>query len=302
MTRTGDLPLFVLLAVLWGGSFPAIKAGLAFFPPLQFAAVRYTLGGLLLLVYALAAGVPWRPRVRDDWVALAVTGLFLVAGNGLLFVGQQYATSGVGAVIYSLIPILTTAFAWPLLPTERHSRTGLVGVVLGFVGVVVVVSPDPSNLLAADVLGKVVILVAAASAALGSVLIRRAEPSLGIASMTAWGMLLGGPILLALGVATGEQPVAGRPALAGLMAMVYLVVLATALAFVIYFRLLDSLGPLEVNLVSYVVPVVATVVGWALLAEPVTVTTVVGFGLVLAGFGLLKREALVAELRPYVFG
>ena len=302
MARARDLSLFVILALVWGGSFPAIKSGLEFFPPLQFAAVRYVLGGLLLLAYTLAVGSEWRPRVRDDWLALAVTGVFLVAGNGMLFVGQQHTTSGVAAVIYSLIPILTTAIAWPLLPTERHSRLGLVGVTLGFVGVVVVVSPDPSNALSQDVVGRLIILAAAMSAAFGSVLIRRATPSFGIAPMTAWGMLLGGPLLSVVGVATGEPLSLGNPSIAGFVAMGYLVVLATALAYVIYFRLLDSLGALEVNLVSYVVPIVATVVGWALLAESVTVTTVGGFGLVLLGFVLLKRDALVAELRPYVFG
>ena len=70
----------------------------------------------------------------------------------------------------------------------------------------------------------------------------------------------------------------------------------------VHFRLLDSLGPLEVNLVAYVVPVVATVTGWALLAEPVSTATVGGFALVLVGFLLLKRGALAAELRPHVFG
>lgn len=302
MARSRDPALFVLLAVLWGGSFPAIKAGLAVFPPFSFAGIRYALSGLLLFGYVLAVGGVWRPRTGDDWRAVGITATFLVVGNGLLFVGQQYATSGVGAIVYSLIPILTTAFAWPLLPTERHSATGLLGVVFGFVGAAVVVSPDPSNLLAAGVLGKVVLIAAATSAALGSVLLRRTDPAMSVAAMTAWGMVLGGPVLFVLSAVTGEPLTRGDLGPADLAAMAYLVVLATALGFVVYFRLLNALGPLEVNLVSYVVPVVATLVGWALLDEAVAPTTVGGFGLVLVGFALLKREALAAELRPYVFG
>jgi len=80
-------------------------------------------------------------------------------------------------------------------------------------------------------------------------------------------------------------------------ALLYISVFATALAFLIYFLLLGAYGPLETNLVSYVVPVVATLLGWALLAEPITVSTVTGFVLILSGFVLLKRRALRAELR-----
>jgi len=177
VSRYRGAALFVGLGCLWGGSFPAIEVGLETFPPVLYAAFRYDIAGLLLLGYAAVATDRWRPR-RADLPALLGAGVFLVAGNSLLFVGQQFTTSGVASVLYSLIPVLTTGVAWLLLPTERHSPVGLVGVLLGLAGVAVIARPDPANLLAPDVVGKGLILAAAVSVALGSVLTRRYESTL----------------------------------------------------------------------------------------------------------------------------
>ncbi len=294
VSRYRALALFVGLAAAWGGSFPAIEVGLEELPPVLFAAVRYDVAAVLLLSYAVATA-QWRPRTLTDGWAVLAAGAFLVAGNSLLFVGQQHVPSGVAAVLYSLVPILTTAFAWPLLPDERRSAAGLVGVALGLVGVTVVVQPDPANLLAADVVGAALIVLAAASVSLGSVLVRRSSPTLSTAGLTAWAMAVGALLLHAASLAVGEPlPASPSPAVVG--ALVYLAVVATAGAFVVYFHLLDRFGPLEINLVSYVVPVVAVVVGWALIDETVTGATLGGFLVVFAGFALLKRHAIADEL------
>lgn len=300
MSHYRPVALFLGLALLWGGSFSAIEVGLEYLPPVLFAALRYDVGGVLLLGYAAVAATEWLPSTRRDLTAVAVGGVVSIGGNGLLFVGQQYTTSGVAAIIYSLNPILTVGFAWLVLTEERFSPLGLVGVVLGFAGVAVVARPDPANLFAAAVVGKLLVALSAVAIALGSVLIRRADPTLPQVSFVAWSMLVGAAVLHAASLAVGE-PTAGLalpPVAVG--AFVYLTVLSTAVAFVLYFTLLSTHGPLEANLVSYAVPVVATVLGWALLAEPVSVWTAVGFLLILAGFVLVKRTALRAELRRWL--
>jgi drug/metabolite transporter (DMT)-like permease len=289
--------LFLGLALIWGGSFPAITVGLEDYPPVLFAAVRYGIAAVVLFGYAVVATERWWPADRQDWLAIAAAGVFLVAGNGLLFIGQQHTTSGVAAIIFSLVPILTTAVAWGVLPEERHSRLGLVGVLVGLVGVAVIARPDPSNLLAPAVVGKGFVTLATVSVAIGSVAVQRAEPSLPDTTFTAWAMGVGAVLLQVGSVAAGERAAAVSLTREGVFALAYLAVLATAVAYVIYFVLLSAHGPLEVNLVTYLVPVVATVVGWALLDEPVTVGTIGGFALILVGFWLVKREALRGYLR-----
>ena len=294
--RALTLGLFALLATLWGFSFLAIEVGLRSLDPILFAAFRYGIAAVLLLGYALLRGIDWRPTGRPDIGAILGGGVFLVAGNALLFLGQQTVPSGVAAIMQSLVPVLTSLWALALLPEERVSTVGAAGIALGFLGVGLIVRPDPSNLLAGDLVGRLLILAQAASVALGGVLIQRAKPTLDRAALSGWSMAVGGVILHAVSLAIGE-PFALPTTAPGWAAVAYLGVFATALAFFIYFTLLEVRGALETSLVAYLVPVVATIVGVAVLGESITLPTVAGFLLVFAGFVLLKRRAIAALLR-----
>ncbi|PSP82070.1 EamA family transporter [Halobacteriales archaeon QS_4_69_225] len=291
MSRLYATALFAVLATMWGFSFPAISVGLEHLPPLLFAAFRYDTAAVLLLGYAAVATDDWRPARRNDLEAVVWGGLFLVAGNGLLFIGQQTVPSGVAAILQALVPILTALWALALLG-ERLSAVGAVGVAIGFLGIGLIVQPDPGNLLAGDTVGRLIVLGQVASVSLGGVLVDRAAPSMERVAMTGWAMLLGGVILHALSLGAGETtPATAAPAALG--AVVYLGVFSTALAFVIYFTLLERRGAFEASLVAYLVPLVATVAGVVLLGETVGPLSLAGFLVVFVGFALLKRRALV---------
>jgi len=283
--------LFVTLATMWGLSFPAISVGLEHLPPLLFAAFRYDTAAILLLGYAVATTDSWRPVGRNNLEAVLGGGLFLVAGNGLLFIGQQTVPSGVAAILQALVPILTALWALVLLG-ERLSLVGGVGVGLGFLGVGFVVQPDPNNLLAGDTVGRLIIVGQVVSVSLGGVLVDRAAPSMERVAMTGWAMLLGGLVLHALSFGAGESAPGAVPAPMALGAIVYLGVFSTALAFVIYFTILEKRGAFETSLVAYLVPVIATIIGTVLLDESIGVLSVVGFVVIFAGFALLKRRSL----------
>jgi drug/metabolite transporter (DMT)-like permease len=292
VTTVLDAARFLLLALLWGLSFPAIAVGLEYLPPILFAAFRYDTAALLLLAYAIARTDDWRPRGRNNLVAIVGGGVFLVAGNGLLFIGQQTVPSGVAAIIQGLVPILTALWAFLLLG-ERLSGLGIVGVAVGFVGIGFVVQPDPGNLLAGDTLARLLIVGQVASVALGGVLVQWAGPDIPRVSLTGWSMLVGALVLHAVSVGLGELPGPESTAPAAIGAVVYLGVFSTAIAFVIYFTILEDTGAFEAALVAYLVPVVATVAGVVFLGESISALAILGFGLVALGFVLLKRRALV---------
>jgi len=298
VTRYRNAALFLSLAALWGSAFMAIKAGLSYFPPVLFAALRYDIAGVLMLAYAAWRTDRWRPRTRADWRAVAVGSTLLIAGyHAFLFVGEQHTTSAAAAVIVSLSPVLTTGFARALLPSERLTLVGVVGLLLGLLGVVVLASPDPGNLLTAGVFGKALVFLAALSFALGSVLTRRIDAALPIQTMEAWSMLGGAVLMHGLSAALpGESLAAVRWTPKAVGALAYLALAASALGFLIYFDLLGRLGPIEINLVSYVAPVFAAVTGYLFLSEVIEVPTVLGFAIIVAGFVLIKREALAGEL------
>ncbi|MFC4447805.1 DMT family transporter [Halorussus aquaticus] len=300
MTRYRNVALFVVLAAVWGSAFMAIKAGLEYFPPVLFAAIRYDIAGVLMLGYAAYATDRLRPRGRSEWALVLVGGSLMIAAyHAFLFVGEGYAsvTSAVAAVVVSLSPVLTTGFARVLLPSERLTPAGIAGLLLGLVGVVVLSDPNPNNLVTASVVGKSLVFAAAASFALGSVLTRRIEAELPIETMEAWSMILGAVMMHVVSVARPTESFAAiRWTPEAIAAMAYLSIAASALGFLVYFDLLDRLGPIEINLVSYVAPVFAALSGWWFLGESIDLTTAGGFLIIFAGFCLMKRKVLAREL------
>jgi len=294
MGTSRNAGLFVLLSFLWGTAFMAIKVGLEFFPPVLFAAFRYDIAGVILLGYAATSTDHWRPRTRADWLTVLVGSTLIIAlYNAFLFIGQQGVTSGVAAILIGMNPILATGFSRAFLPNERLAPLGIAGLLLGFVGVGIVARPTASAVLADNAVAQGFVLLAAAAVALGSVLVQRVDSGIPTVGMVAWSNALGAVVLHAISVGMpGESLRQAEFSTGGLLALVYLAVLASAVGYVIYFDLLDRLGAIEINLVSYTVPVFAALSGWLVLDETLTLRAVGGFLVILIGFGMLKREAL----------
>jgi drug/metabolite transporter (DMT)-like permease len=300
VSRYRNLGLFLVLAAVWGSAFMAINAGLAYFPPVLFAALRFDVAGVVMLAYAAYAVDDPIPRGRGEWTLVLVGATLLIAAyHAFLFVGETdpAVTSAVASVTIGLSPVLTTVFARAFLPSERLTVLGVAGLLVGLVGAGVLAAPDPSNLAGGGTVAKLLVLLAAASFALGSVLTRALDANMRVETMEAWSMLLGAALIHAVALGLGESMADIRWTVEALLALGYLAVVASGLGFLIYFDLLDRLGPVEINLVSYVAPVFAALSGWLVLNEGLSVTTVVGFLLICCGFVLVKRTAIRDELR-----
>ena len=299
MSRNRTIGLFLLVTLLFGTAFPAVKTGLSFIPPLLFAATRSYLAAALLLVYVGATTDYWYPRSRRDVTAVLAGGLFLVGGTGIGFVAQQFITAGVAAIIFSLAPIITAVLAWPLLPAERLAGRDYVGVLLGFVGIAVVIRPDPAGLLDPELVGKLLFFGALVVVELGAVLVRRSRTSMPIPALTGWMMVLGGTVHVAIAFAVGESIASIQLTPLALAIVVYLSVFIGAFGLVAYLVLMGEVGPLKANLTTYLTPIVALSIGWVLLDESIQPLTLVGFGIIVAGFALLESRAIGAELVKY---
>ncbi|GAA0258608.1 DMT family transporter [Halobaculum roseum] len=301
MSTSRNAALFLALGVCWGGSFPAIEVALTELRPLLLGAYRFDVGAVVALAYVFWRADEPIPRSRADLGAVAVAALlFVVANIAFLAYGQQYTTGGIASIVYSLNPILTTFFTVWLLGEGSLDVRGYVGVLLGIAGVGLVAQPSPADLAGDTTIGVALVFVAAVAVSFGSVATRWLEPDSEALPRTAWGMAIGAVLLHGMSVAAGEpQPLPTALSPAVVFSLAFLGLFASAIGFGIYFGLLDLLGPFEINLVSYVVPVVATVAGAVILSEPVTPLTVAGFVVVVAGFALVKREAIRRELRGH---
>ena len=298
-TRYRNAGLFVLLAILFGSSFAAIKTGLRELPPLLFAGLRFDIGAAVLAGYIVAtrSRPKWVPRTRGDLLGIGIAGVFLIAlNNALLFTGQGTTTPAMASIMYGLSPVLAPVFAWWVLG-DRLSKIGAVGISVALAGIVIIVQPSPSALASGGTVGQVLVLGAATAVAAGSVLLERVRPRIGYLPLTAWAMAVGAALLHGLSLVSGE-PQASVTGIGprAVMSLLVVGIPATAVAYAIRFDLLERLGSVRANLVAYVVPIAAALTGWLVLGAGLSVSTVLGFLIVVAGFGLVERQTLRYEV------
>lgn len=301
---------FLLLGTLWGSSFVAIDIGLGYFPPIEFAALRYLIAGVVVLGYAWYSTPRWYPQTHKEWLVATIAGSFLIGGHhAFLYLGQQHISGPVAAVIISLGPVLTALFAAGLLG-DRVTSLDFVGFALGFLGVFFVAQPgvpegagqslavrflalDPGALLAGDGIGVGTVFLGATCFALGAVLTQPIETTLPPRTVQAWAMLIGATLLFVAGIVRGESLAAIQWTPVSSLSLVYLGIVTGAGAFLLYFELLDRIGATQINLIGYLEPVSATVLSWLLLDELIDPLTACGFLTIIAGFVCIQRRSFV---------
>lgn len=297
----GTLGLFLLLALFWGSSFVAIEIGLHEFPPLHFAGIRYLLAGGLIMAVAVLSAPVIIPQNRTDLVLIGIVAFFMIfANHAFLYLGEQIVSGAVASIVLSLAPVLTLVFASLTLERGLPRVHEIIGFVLGLAGVIIIAQPDPGSLDPTHLKGVLLVLFAAVSFAAGGVLSRTVRSGLPIESVQAWAMLAGSMILVAGGQLRGESMVGLEISTTGWISLVYLVLFSGILAYLIYFTLLDRVGPSQLNLVGYLEPMTAALVAWILLGETITLTMITGFVLIMLGFTAIRRDLVVTILdAPY---
>lgn len=270
-----------MLCVVWGSTYLAIRIGVAEYPPALFAGVRFLIAGSLLLGAARLLGRRL-PARRRDWVTNAVVGcLLLFCGNGLVVWAEQFTPSGVAAIFVVTVTLWLALFdavipGSPARPTWRQ----VVGLMAGFCGTLLLVDADVGALRDADWRGPLALTTAAAAWALGSVFSQRRPSEASPEINSALQMLAGGIALTTLGFLLGEGgQVHWSPR--GVGALAYLVVFGSLVGYSSYVYVLRHMAPTLVGTSTYVNTVVAVLLGWAILAEPITARTVAAMVVVL---------------------
>ena len=292
------LPLVVLLGILWGTAFPVIRVGIvAGAPPLFFAAARYALTAIALVLIALVARAG-PPRLGNLLPSALFGGLLMIGlYGGLLYVGEESTSGGLAAVLTASAPLASALFGYRLLPGERFGRWGLAGLCVGFVGVGLLVLPQLGLPSSGGLVGPGFVVVAVLAFAAGSVLLRRssrAAPGLWTLSLQ---FAIAGAFVGALGLLTREPVTLGSGGTV-LPALGFLVVFPGILGYSLYFHIHHAAGPTRANVVGYVNPVTGVLVGLVVFGEVVTGVEIGGLLLIAAGLFLLQRDPLRGLASP----
>ena len=289
--------MLIILSMLWGGSFFFIVIAIRDVPVLTMVLMRVTLAAAGLWIFVRATGRPI-PRSAAVWIAFLVMGLLNnVIPFSLIAFGQKYITAGLASILNATTPLWTVLVTAALLADERATPRKLMGVVLGLGGVAVMMGLDalaPGG--GHDIWPQLAILGAAISYAFAGTFGRRFRQMGVDPVVTAAGMLTGSAVILLIpALAIDGMP--GGYAPASWASVAALALLSSAVAYVLFFRILATAGATNLSLVTFLVPVSAILLGWAFLDERLGATQLVGMALIAAGLILIDGR-LVARRAP----
>jgi drug/metabolite transporter (DMT)-like permease len=298
-SRAQILAAFASIYLVWGSTYLAIRYAVQTIPPFIMGGLRFLISGALLYVWARYRGAP-RPT-RLHWRnAFIAGGLLLLGGNGAVVWAEQFVPSGLTALLVSILPFWLVIIEWVRPPRRRPHGAVLIGLIIGFIGIVVLVGPG--NLGGhGDIrpIGAVVLILGSLSWAIGSFFSRDADlPQSGLLT-TGMEMLAGGALLSIVGVLTGElshfdvHRVSGPSALG----LIYLVTFGSLLGFTSYIWLLDKVSPARLGTYAYVNPVVAVILGWAIAGERLSLRTAVAAAIVICAVALITTARSTAHVR-----
>lgn len=288
--------------IVWGSTYLAIRFAIETIPPFLMAAARFTIAGLILFIWRRMAGDP-KPS-RREWVSAGIIGLLLLlVGNGGVTWAEQTVNSGIVALLIGTVPLwvvlveaLRPGGKWPGLQ-------GLAGVLLGVGGILILVNPWASDAsFKLDLMGTLVVLLAAVSWAIGSVYSRGASLPESPLMGTSLEMLVGGLALLLLGTVTGEWSQVSWAAISmkSVLGLAYLIGFGSLIGYTTYTWLLRVAPTSLVATYAYVNPLIAILLGNLLAQEPVTPQVVLAAVIIIGAVFLINaaRAPQVKKVEP----
>jgi drug/metabolite transporter (DMT)-like permease len=292
-----ELALLLLLATLWGGSYTFIKLGVATIPPVTLIAARTLIAGLLLLVVMHGRGLRL-PKDAATWRRFLFQAyLNSVIPWTLIAWAERSLDAGLATILNSTSPILAFFLTLAVTRHETISARKLFGVAAGMAGICLIVGAQALAGLGEQLAAEIATVVATICYA-GGAIFSRSFKGLDPMAPATGSLLCGAAILVPVSLVV-DQPWTLAPSMNSLLALLALAVFSTALAFVIYFRLVQTLGSVGTTAQAYLRVPIGVALGVAFLGETLTPTAWIGLGCVVIGVAAMTIPARkVAALRP----
>lgn len=290
--------LLVALGCTWGASFLFIKVIVEDVSPIEVVAGRLFFGALAVMGFILITKheFRWSPGVPAKMAVMAVASN--ITPFWLISWGEQHINSGTASVLNSTMPIFTAVLAAAFLAEERFTTGRLAGLLLGFAGIIVLTGEDALRITDSDVLGQLAIVGAAAcygaAAVYSRTLLRENDP----VTLSALQLLIGVAFCVPLVLLLEGTPAYGSMDLDAWGSLVALGLGGTGIAYVAYLWLIEHTGSVRASLVTYIVPVIALFLGWAVLDERLGLNVIAGAMLIVLGVATVMRGQVPARARP----
>ena len=282
--------LLLLLALLWGPSFLAIKIGLREIPPLTLAAGRVVIATLLLYLFMRMKGNRL-PRDRGFWKRFTIMGFLANAlPFSLLMIGETKVASGIAAIFNGFTPVATAIIAHFVIAEERLTRRTMIGVVLGFAGILLLFLPSLGGGVEGD--DTLIGLLCFAGMAISygfSITYSRVALRGYPAFVGPTAQLLTASIFLLPVALIVEWDQITLPGIESFGALVWLAVIATAIAYAVYYRLLEIAGATFLSLVTFLLPPIGAILGVIFLDESLGWNAMLGCGMILGGVAFVRN-------------
>lgn len=291
--------LIAILSILWGGAFFLIEIGLRSFPPLTlvFARLALAVPPMWLAMRLMGERLPTGLRI---WALLTVVGALNCAlPFALFFWGQQYLDSGYASILNATTPLWGVITAHFLTSDEKATPARILGVVAGMAGIIVMVGPEAMKGLSDNLLAQIACLVSTVFYSFAAIYGRRLSQSALTPMAVATGQTITAALLMIPLVLIVDQPwtIAG-PSTPSTLAAITLALFSTALAYTLYFRLIDRSGASNAQLVAFLMPILAVILGILFLGETLSVEQIAGAALIAIGLVILDGRLFRRTQHP----
>ncbi len=283
---------YILICLIWGSTWYAIKLGLGEFPPMYAAGLRFSLAAIFIYVFMVLRGL----KIQKDKTSLRlywIMGIFsFVIPFSLVYWAEQYIPTGLASVLFATFPFFVTIFSKLSLPGESVDLWKVIGVVLGFIGIVVIFSDDISLDLRISIIGMLAVILSAAMQGGIAVIIKKYGEHLNPFTMNFFPLVIGGLFLL-LASLVFENPLNVKYSALAVGSVIYLAFFGTLVTFTIYYWLMQRINVVILSLSAFITPIIAVLIGWLFASEKFTALDLAGSSLVLIGILFANFKGLM---------
>jgi drug/metabolite transporter (DMT)-like permease len=287
---------YIAICLLWGSSWAAVKLGIESIPPILSLGIRFSIASIILgfVVIVRRLGIP---NDKNFWklVFILCTTSFTIPFV-LIYWAQIQVNSGLASVLFATFPLWVAILSHFFLPDERMTPQRVVGMVLGFLGVVVIFNNGFLDVSSTTFLGMITLIIGAIIQSFGLIALRRFGKQINPIVLNFWPMFLSAVILFAVSISTEDYSKVFFD-IKTIGSLVYLSIFCTVVTFVIYFWLVKHIEAVILSLSAFITPVIAVFIGVLILGEGFTLTAYIGSSIVLIGVAVATLGDFIAVYR-----